>query len=145
MAISKQQFRLLIVAEILLGVAATVFTFYWQSPVVEKVQAFADSLEGLLSPDWYVALMGTAILLLIVYVVALIGLILFRNWARWLYVIDMVVAFPVIFYIVPVAVEGPLETMLLTMGEMLSGAIIALMFFSPVSKFFQREASTNYQ
>lgn len=144
MAISKQQFRLLIVAEILLGVAAG-FAEYWQSPRLEKVQAYADSLEGLLSPDSYVVLTGIILLLVVISSVSLYGLLQFKNWARWLYVISLALTFPLTLCLTPVTVEGPFETILYSMGEMLFGAIIALIFFSPVSKFFQREASTNYQ
>ncbi|WP_416397126.1 hypothetical protein [Allohahella sp. A8] len=144
MAISKQQFRLLIFAEILLAVA-TGFATYWQGSLVEKVQVYADSLGTLPSPDSFVVLMGTTVLLSVLSIIAITGLMLFRNWARWLYVIILALTFPLTFYLTPVNVEGPFETIFLSMGEMLAGAIVALMFFSPVSRFFQREASTNYQ
>ena len=69
------------------------------------------------------------------YLVASIGLLLFHNWARWLFVL-LTLASMVFVVVSGMTVLTPFEGLLDLLVGLLDGAILTLAFFSPIASLF---------
>ncbi len=75
---------------------------------------------------------------LIAYLASLIGLLRFRSWARWLFII--VIGLTLIFTISGgTTLSKPLESLVYTAGNMVDGAILTLLFIEPIRARFRDE------
>lgn len=117
---------------ILLSVMAHIYLhFYWlfmKSPVTGE----AASLWMYYGQD---ALLDVPGLLLWVYMgiwyIALAGLFVLFNWARWVFLLSLIVGL-MITYISGMQVATPGESIAIDLISILSGVIIAIVFFSPL-------------
>ncbi len=83
-----------------------------------------------------VAIGGVVILLL---VAGLVGVLLFRNWGRWLYLGSNVLIFPISIFSGPIIYYG-WESVLWDTASMANGAIMLAMFLPPISSEFNKQS-----
>lgn len=100
------------------------------------------------SIDWYTYLEShfvTSVALLILLLVAilgsLVGVLLFKNWGRWLYLGSTVLIIPVSIFTGPTIYYG-WESAVWDITSMLNGALMLSMFLPPISNEFNK-ASQN--
>jgi hypothetical protein len=133
-------FRALIIGEVALSVVS-LLPMFLAPDYPEAVQQYLDAsqpsfmnIDEGLTPAWIVTT-GLAFLLLAAWVVALIGLWTFRRWARPLYVAVTVMT---LILMVPFgsSITSGIEDMIGSLGMMVSGAIVAALFFAPLRERF---------
>ncbi len=82
-------------------------------------------------------------LTIIIFTIAsIIGIWKFKNWARYLYLITTILFLPIYFITGPV-IMNPAEAMFSSIAYSIDGALIALMFLSPLSKEFKLNTNKN--
>lgn len=103
--------------------------------------------DGALEPAWdllpqstimhvYLSEYLTGFIILFVFFSALIlasyvGVLLFRNWGRWLYLICTLLVASLSLFLGPTIIYG-WENALWEIATLANGAIMAVMFFSPI-------------
>ena len=142
-------FRGLILAALAIFAAdiATVVMWYFAADLPETVQSYLDAQNaGTLSNVFSEANLGTQIavgllmlLYLIAYLAALLGLLGFRGWARWVFFI--VIGLTLVFIISGgTSLSTPIEQFVTTLGSMVDGAILTLLFIEPIRARFRNDA-----
>jgi hypothetical protein len=130
---------------LLAGIASGVMA-YFGPPLPAEVQSYLDSRNvGTMANVFSEANWGTQVAVgitffvyLIAYLAALIGLLRFRGWARWLFII--VIALSLIFAISGgTTLSTPIESLVYTAGNMVDGAILTLLFIEPIRARFRDE------
>lgn len=71
--------------------------------------------------------------------IALAGMFIQINWARWFYLVILFLGF-VVTYISGMQVATPSEAIAIDLISVLSGLIVAIVFLSPLEKTFLGEA-----
>jgi hypothetical protein len=126
-------------------IAAGVLT-YFNPPLPAAVESYlAEQNAGTMANVFSEANWGTQIavgitfvLYLIAYLTSLIGLLRFRGWARWLFII--VVGLMLVFIISGgTTLSTPIDALVSTIGAMVDGAILTLLFIEPVRARFRDE------
>ena len=132
-------------AVLLAGIAAGVMAYFGPA-LPAAVQSYLDSQNvGTMANVFSEANWGTQIavgitffLYLIAYLAALIGMLRFRGWARWLFII--VVVLSLVFAISGgTTLSTPIESLVYTFGNMVDGAILTLLFIEPIRAKFRDE------
>jgi hypothetical protein len=132
-------------AVLLAGIASGVMAYFGPTLPTE-VQAYLDSQNvGTMANVFSEANWGTQVAVgiafvvyLIAYLAALIGLLRFRGWARWLFII--VIGLTLIFTISGgTTLSTPIESLVYTAGNMVDGAILTLLFIEPIRAKFRDE------
>jgi hypothetical protein len=126
-------FRLLILADPVLSIVAALAGI-----------TFADSAKPTDSADPTVLFMVLGSVDLVLWAVALIGLWRFRVWARPLYVIATGLGL-VLYLIPPYEPSSSLADFLTGLTWIVTGALMALMYYSPARERFtpRREVQTD--
>lgn len=144
-------FRGLVLAALVV-LAATIATgviAYFSPPLPAAIEAYLETQNvGTMANVFSEANWGTQIavgimllLYLVAYLAALLGMLGFRRWARWLFVI--VVSLTLIFIASGgTALSTPIETLVSTVGAMVDGAILTLLFIEPIRARFRASPET---
>ncbi|MCC5452601.1 hypothetical protein LMJ53_12805 [Rheinheimera sp. UJ51] len=82
------------------------------------------------------------LLLIILIFASVVGVLLFRNWGRWLYLIVSLLILPVSVFTGPAIYYG-WETALWDMLQMANGAVMLAMFLPPISNEFNTFSQQN--
>jgi hypothetical protein len=141
-------FRGLVLAAfaVLLANIASGFMAYFGPALPTEVQAYLDSRNvGTMANVFSEANWGTQVAVgiafvayLIAYLASLIGLLRFRGWARWLFII--VIGLTLIFTISGgTTISTPIESLVFMAGNMVDGAILTLLFIEPIRAKFRDE------
>ncbi len=141
-------FRGLVLAAfaVLLANIASGFMAYFGPVLPVEVQNYLDSQNvGTMANVFSEANWGTQVAVgiafvvyLIAYLASLIGLLRFRGWARWLFII--VIGLTLIFTISGgTTISTPIESLVFTAGNMVDGAILTLLFIEPIRAKFRDE------
>lgn len=134
---SRNQFRALIIASLLLAIAGGIVEYFWADPIADKAYEYIAEIE----PDVegarliFLGIMGA--ILFILAIISFFGLLFFRAWARHLYVVSFVLFLP-LYPLLGVSVYSGVSQVFWELSSMASGAIIALLYFSPVAKYYQK-------
>ncbi len=139
---SKNNFRLLIVVSLVLAVVSGLYDFIWPDPITEKVIDYAYELEPETEESDLIYYGVIAIADTVFAIVSLIGLLLFKSWARHLYLAGFILFMP-LYPFMGVTVYGGFNQMFYDISMLMSGAILALMYFSPVANYFQKQDLTS--
>jgi hypothetical protein len=132
-------FRLLIVGlfvfELAVGAA---FYFFDNGGLDSAWEALPESY------DWYSLLESNLIItmfvgvsIILVLLAGLLGVLLFKNWGRWLYLGSSVLILPISIFTGPTIYYG-WESALWDISNMANGAIILAMFLPPISNEFNK-------
>lgn len=132
-------------AVLVAGVASGVLA-HFQPALPVEVDAYLKSQNvGTMANVFSEANWGTQVAVgiafvvyLIAYLAALIGLLRFRGWARWLFIV--VIGLSLVFTISGgTTLSTPIESLVYTAGNMVDGAILTLLFIEPIRARFRDE------
>ena len=130
-AMTKNQFRSLVVFTFLLTILSIVYDFFYADAITEKLFVYQDILE----PDWsdtkLYLLAGTISITVLAALAGFVGLLVFGNLARHLFLFACVLFLVITPFIGPYIASGVNQT-LHDVVNLLSGLILALVYFSPV-------------
>jgi len=137
-AMTKNQFRSLVVFTFLLTILSIVYDFFYADAITEKLFVYQDILE----PDWsdtkLYLLAGTISITVLAALAGFVGLLVFGNLARHLFLFACVLFLVITPFIGPYIASGVNQT-LHDVVNLLSGLILALVYFSPVRNYFVSE------
>ena len=133
----KTVFRVLVVGEIVLGVLSILVYSFTQFTLPEPLRAYEEMDSQTAVTARELILVALAALLLVLILISSIGLILFWRPARTLF------AFTVIFGLLITPFFGPhvntgWDTPLEEAASIITGIILALAYYSPLSVLFER-------
>ena len=143
---TKTQFRILVVLSLFFGVLAVVSDLVISNPILYQVTVYAESLEAEWSADTktYIGI-SIGVLLIIYLIYTFIGLLFFWNNARLFYLAGFIVSIPFYFYFyfyfLGIVVVSPIGGLLYDSSNILSGMILALIYFSPVKQYFTERSN----
>ena len=137
---TKTRFRIAVVGSLALGVMGSAAAFIGQSGMPDPLRAYVEQRGNaeLTALDWTVLALGVAIV--IGYFVSLIGMFQFRRSSRPLSVVTYVASLLLVPLMGP-TVEPGAATALNSASSMLSGAVLALAYFSPAAGWFEAPRS----
>ncbi len=97
--------------------------------------------------DWYslfenhlVMFVSTLVLILALAIISLIGVLMFKAWGRWLYLVVTLLALPISVTLGPTISYG-WEVALFDLLNMFHGAVILSMFLQPIASEFKTTAT----
>lgn len=137
----KNSFRFLVLGVLLLNFFDLGFSVVFENQNVLKVEDYIKSIESP-SSDAIKLLESLAYLIfgLLAYTVSMCGLIFFQSWARILFALVFIIKIP--FYVIQgVSVSGPLGSFMYDLISWGHGAILALLFLSPVKELYLKRGS----
>ncbi len=133
---SKNQFRTLIVVSLVIGLLSSVYDYIWPDPITDQVFDYIVEIESGVEGASLVAAGVLAIVAIIMALVALIGLLLFKSWARHVYAAGFLAAFA-LYPFMGITVYSGFSLVLYDMSMVLSGVLLALMYYSPVARLYE--------
>jgi hypothetical protein len=134
---SKGFLRTLIVGEIVLGIVSIVVSLLTRSSLPEPLRAFLDAESKAEMTAGVLSLLATTIWLIILSLVASIGLFFFWRPARILYLIAVAANLLLTPFSGPY-VDAGWGTTFLQAGFIVSGFILALIYFSPLKDLYEK-------
>jgi hypothetical protein len=109
--------------------------------------------DGTLDPAWellpetigwytyfeshFIASIAVGVAVILIIVTGLVGVLMFQNWGRWLYLASTVLIFPISMFTGATIYYG-WESALWDTANMANGAIILAMFLPPISNEFNK-------
>ncbi len=132
---NKNNFRILVVITFILSVLAGVYDFIWPSEIITQISDYAYEIEPEYSDFQIMIVSVIAVLLLVCAAVSFVGLLLFKNWGRHLYIAGFIIAFP-LYPFMGVSVVSGANQLIYDLAMVLSGVLIAVCYYSPISKQF---------
>jgi hypothetical protein len=141
---SRKWFRWLSLLGWVICPAGVVVSFVEKPSLPPALRGYLDSKVNvpLAGRDYFVFLLMLS--LLVIGVVNTVGLYRFRPWARTLYVWGFVAGYGIVTFLFrePLVVT-PLAHTLFSLGNALSGFVLASLFFSPVARLFDAAPPTS--
>ncbi len=134
---SKNQFRVLILASLLLSITGGVYDYMWPDTISEQIIEYAHEIEPEIRGMQLAVLAVVGVAALILTVVSLIGLLLFKSWARPMYIAGFVLLI-LLYPFMGVSVYSGVGLIFYDLSMIASGVVLAMLYFSPVSKFYRR-------
>jgi len=139
---SKNNFRLLIVASLLLALLSGGYDYLWPDTVSEQIIEYAYEIEPEIVGTKLVVLVVIGVIATIFAVVSFFGLLLFKSWAKPMYLAGFVLFMP-LYPFMGVTVYSGISQILYDLSVIASGAILAMLYFSPVSELYRSKNLTN--
>jgi hypothetical protein len=137
MTLNKTNFRLLIVAEILLTIGGVIASFLGEASLPEALRTFESTRYEAETVPMLLVSFGLFILILICLLIAWVGLLLFWRPARPLYLLSMAAGLFLMPFLGPFVDTG-LSYALAEAVNIIGGIILALVYFSPLKELFER-------
>lgn len=132
-------FRLLIVGLLVFELAIGATSYFFDSDALDPAWEVLPETY-----DWYPLLESNLIVTIFVSVsiilallASLVGVLLFKNWGRWLYLGSSILILPVSIFTGPTIYYG-WESALWDIANMANGAIILAMFLPPITSEFNK-------
>ena len=137
MRLTKTTLRTLIIAQFVLGIASIVSSELAASSLPDALRVASEHSEYDFSPAVLQTLLVIFILFVVLAVISWIGLFVFWRPARFLYFIT------VILLLLPTLLGGPhvgtgLSAMLAETVSIITGIILALIYFSPLKELYEK-------
>ena len=124
----------------LFGAFSGIVDFIWPNEITNQVISYAEELEPKLSDSETLIFMGSFVLITfcLIVIVSVIGLMLFKNWGRIMYLVLFVLGLLLPLYSpISLIVTSPLSQFFYDLSCYGEGAILPLCYFSPVAKYFE--------
>ena len=132
----KNHFRLLLIAPLLLVILGAINDYFFSSEALDSVYNHLGEVETTLS-DWGAMILGIlAFISLSLSVTALIGLFLFRPWGRVFYIVAFALLAPITPFM-GISVASGTSQVLYDLSMAISGAIVVLVYYSPIASYFK--------
>lgn len=135
---SKNQYRTLIVLSLAIGLLSGVYDYIWPDPITDQVFDYVVEIEPEIEGTKLVAAGVLAVVSIIMVLVSLVGLLLFKSWARHVYAAGFVAAFA-LYPFMGIAVYSGFGQVLYDISMVLSGVLLALMYHSPVALYYEQK------
>jgi len=124
----------LLVFELAIGVA---FYFLDDGALDAAWEQLPDATDWYTYIESHLAISVALLLLLVAIVGSLVGVLLFKNWGRWLYLGNTMINFLVSIVTGPTIYHG-WELALWDITNMINGALMLAMFLPPISNEFNK-------
>lgn len=138
---TKTHFRILVVCELLLVLISGIIDWVFPDETVALLTKYSDALESDWSNTQAILISGYLLVCVVYFLFSSLGLLLFWNSARLIYLLGFIIFMPVYFF-TGVNVSSATGQALIDTTNVLSGVILALIYFSPVKLYFT-EKTTN--
>ncbi|WP_444884620.1 hypothetical protein [Microbulbifer sp. PSTR4-B] len=135
---SKNQYRTLIVLSLAIGLLSGVYDYIWPDPITDQVFDYIVEIEPEIDGTKLVVAGALAVLAIIMALVSVVGLLLFKSWARHVYAAGFVAAFA-LYPFMGVTVYSGFSQVLYDISMVLSGVLLALMYYSPVARHYEKK------
>lgn len=135
MKITRSKFRIFVVVVFLLSILSGFADVIFQDSVIIKLNEYAETLEPEIQEDSLNLIIGALVFAVIYLLYSFIGLILFWNMARHVYLVGFVIILPMEIFMGPVIMSG-LRTFVYDFAMVLCGFLLALIYSSPVNEYF---------
>jgi len=139
---SKNKFRIIIISSLILAVLSAGFDFLFPNEIIASVNEFIVEIEPDYSDLEFYTIMGVGSLVVIAVIFSLVGILMFKSWARHLYIASYILVLP-IYFTGGLYVSSGFSQAMYDLSMILSGVIIALMYFSPVKDYFVKPNITS--
>ncbi|AFU99935.1 hypothetical protein [Simiduia agarivorans] len=133
---SKNKFRATIVLSLLVAVVAGVYDYVWPDPFADQALNYVAEIEPVLEGGALIVVTILGFIAGIMAIVSFIGLLLFKSWARHIYLAGFVVAFS-LYPFFGVMVTSGISQIFYDLSMVLSGVVIALAYYSPVARHYE--------
>ena len=134
---TKNQFRVVVITVLAVTLFGMFIDLLWPNEITKQITAYAEQLEPEWSDTKFGLFMVWAFVAIICWVGSVIGLLLFKNWGRLLLLLGFIIIIP-IYVPMGTAVSSPLSQIFYDLGSYGEGAILALCYFSPIAKYFEK-------
>ena len=91
---SKNKFRLLIISSLVLAILAGIYDYFWIDPISEQVANYAYEIEPELEGTQLIVIVVVGMLVIVFTIISFIGLLLFKSWAKPLYLAGFILFMP---------------------------------------------------
>ena len=135
---SKNQFRILVLASFVFAVLSGFVEYVWPDPIAEMAYEVVVEQKEEMSELNLVVLGITVLIGVVLAIGSLIGLLLLKNWGRFMYALGFLLMLP-IYPLFGVGVYSGLSQLASDLSMILSGVILTLVYYSPVAKYFENE------
>jgi len=135
---SKNNFRVLVISSLALAILAGVYDYLWIDPISGRVMDYAYEIEPEIEGVQLIVFAVVGTLAITFATISFIGLLLFKSWAKRLYLASFILFMP-LYPFLGVNVYSGASQIFYDLSMMASGAILALLYFSPVSKFYLKQ------
>ena len=136
---NKNHFRVPIVSSLLFAVLGGIYDLMWPNPVLEKIIDFAAEVEPEIQGTKLILVGIIVLVALVLAVVSFIGLLIFKPWGRPVYVAGFIIVMPLYAFLGTTIYSG-VSQLFYDLSMIASGAILALIYFSPVAEFYQKRS-----
>ncbi len=115
-----------------------VYDYIWSDPITDQVFDYIIEIEPEIEGTELVVAGSLAVVAIIMALVSVIGLLLFKSWARHVYAAGFVAAFT-LYPFMGITVYGGFSQVLYEISMVLSGVLLALMYYSPVARYYEQK------
>lgn len=140
LSMTKTHFRILVVCEFLLVIMSGIIDSVFPNETIALLTEYVEALEADWSDTKTIFFGGYGLLALIWVLYTFIGLLWFWDSARLLYLLGFIVFMPIYFF-AGINVSSAIGQALADTGNVLSGVILALIYFSPVKSYFVEKST----
>lgn len=138
LTLTKAHMRWLILSSLLFTIVGAAFELIWPSPILEQVADFAYQLEPEVEGIGQTILFATLMVALVLCIASFVGLLLFKNWSRLLFLACFVLFLPV-YPFIGITVSSGTSQIFYDLSMMTSGAVLALIYCSPVADYYRKD------
>ena len=135
---SKNHFRALIVVSLVIGLLSGVYDYIWPDPIADQVFDYIVEIEPEIEGTSIILVGVLAFVALTMALISLIGLLLFKSWARHVYAAGFVAAFS-LYPFLGITIYSGFGQVLYDISMVLSGVLLALMYYSPVARYYEQK------
>ncbi|MCX4030235.1 hypothetical protein H0A36_26490 [Endozoicomonas sp. SM1973] len=132
-------FRLAVIGLLVFELAISVALYFFDDGALDpawEILPQAIDWQSYLESNLTISIIA-GLSLIIVLLASLVGMLMFKSWGRWLYLISTLLIFPVTIVTGPTIYYG-WEVALWDIVNMVNGAIMLAMFLPPISNEFNR-------
>lgn len=135
---TKNHFRLLLSAQILLYTIAICVEAFYPSDFVEEVNYYITDYQPVVA-QWQSTLqLILSFIGLPIILASYAGLFLFKNWGRPLFVASLIITVP-LYFIDSVYVAGGLAQFAYDSAMLVTGMVLVLIYYSPITLWFEED------
>lgn len=136
-SMSKIHFRILIIISPVLALLAEIYEYIWPDEILKNILDYAEKVEPSIEGIKLITLVTLLAIGIVLALIVLFGLLMFKSWARPLYLAGFILMIPGYLFL-GVTIHSGAGQLLLDLSSITSGAIVVLIYYSPVTTFFKK-------
>lgn len=138
---NRALFRLSVIGILLFEILISIALFVFDDGSLDAAwEALPESIDWVLIFESYAVvsiIAGVSVIILLL--ASVIGVLLFQNWARWLYLGSTLLVFPISIFSGP-TIYYAWESSLWDIALMAEGAVMLVMFMPPIRNEFNKSS-----